>query len=363
MNWVPLILVASLTVAPLAGADDFYVNKTADTADGSCDVADCSLREAVIASNGTSVSDTIYLPAGVYTLSIPGADENDSATGDLDIKSEVTILGDAYLPSIVDGGGIDRVFDVRAWVIVKIEWLTIQNGYSNGGGGLAVTFPYANVTLDRCLVTENTSTGFGGGLANWGDVLYVRNSTVNGNTAAQGGGVAAMGDGTVVLAFSTVSYNHATTVANGLALLKQQPATLVLDGTVVATSERVSGTPCFGTGFLSAGHNIESPGDTCDLTEVGDQVNVSGVNLALQALDWNGGPTRTRSLGLTSVAIDGGGVGGGEGNCPDVDQRGGPRTDGTCDVGSYELDAVPPELIFRDGFESSDTTAWSFSNP
>ena len=57
MNWIPLILVTSLTVVPLARADDFYVNKTADTADGSCDVTDCSLREAIIASNATSGAD------------------------------------------------------------------------------------------------------------------------------------------------------------------------------------------------------------------------------------------------------------------------------------------------------------------
>ena len=179
MNWVPLILVSSLTVVSLARADDFYVNKNADTADGSCDVTDCSLREAVIASNGTPVADTIYLPTGVYTLSIPGTNEQVAATGDLDIASEVTILGDPYLPSVVDGGGIDRVFHVVAGVIVRLEWLTIRNGYSDKGGGLAVGLvimsSQANVTLDRCLVTENTSTGYGGGLGNWGNVLYVRN--------------------------------------------------------------------------------------------------------------------------------------------------------------------------------------------
>ena len=361
MNWVSLILVASMTVVPLASADDFYVNKTADTADGSCDVTDCSLREAVIASNGTPVADTIYLPAGVYTLSIPGADEDAAATGDLDIKSDVTILGDAYLPSIVDGGGIDRVFDVWAEVIVKIEWLTIRNGYSDGGGGLRIVSSQANVTLDRCLVTENTSTGYGGGLKNSGGVLYVENSTVNGNTAAQGGGLASFGNGTTALVFSTVSYNTATGITNGLALVNAG-TTFVLESTIITTG-RSSGIACFPPGFLSTGHNIESPGDTCDLTAVGDQVNVSGAQLALHALDWNGGPTRTHALGPTSVAVNGGGVGGGEGNCPDVDQRGGPRTDGTCDVGAYELNAVPPELIFRDGFESGDTTAWSNSVP
>jgi CSLREA domain-containing protein len=361
MNWAPLFLVASLTVVPLARADNFYVNKTADTADGSCDVTDCSLREAVIASNGTPVADTIYLPTGVYTLSIPGTNEQVAATGDLDITSEVTILGDAYLPSIVDGGGIDRVFDVMAGVIVKMEWLTIRNGYSDGGGGLRVVSSQANVTLDRCLVTENTSTGYGGGLKNLGGVLYVENSTVSGNTAAQGGGVASFGNGTTALVFSTVSYNIATGISNGLALVNSG-STFVLRGTIINIG-RSSGTACFGSGFLSTGHNIEGPGDTCDLTAEGDQVNVSGAQLALHALDWYGGPTRTHALGPTSVAVDGGGVGGGEGTCPDVDQRGGPRTDGTCDVGSYELNAVPPELIFRDGFESGNTTAWSNSVP
>jgi hypothetical protein len=104
-------------------------------------------------------------------------------------------------------------------------------------------------------------------------------------------------------------------------------------------------------------------GDSCDLTHVSDQVDVTGVELALHALEWNGGPTRTQALGPTSVAIDGGGVAGGVGNCPEVDQRGGPRADGTCDIGAYELNAVPPELLFRDGFESGDTTEWSNSVP
>ena len=109
MNWGPLILVASMTVVPLASADDFYVNKTADTADGSCDVTDCSLREAIIAANGASDADTIYIPPGTYVISISGAGEDNAATGDLDITSELTILGDPYEPTVVDGGGLDGV--------------------------------------------------------------------------------------------------------------------------------------------------------------------------------------------------------------------------------------------------------------
>ena len=92
MNWMPLFLVSVVAAAPVVHGAVFQVNKTADTADGSCTATDCSLREAIIASNGTPGADTIHLPSGVYTLSIPGAGEDAAATGDLDIASEVTIV-------------------------------------------------------------------------------------------------------------------------------------------------------------------------------------------------------------------------------------------------------------------------------
>src|SRR4029453_4363971 len=68
-----------------AYAATYTVTKTADTADGACD-ADCSLREAVIAANSTPITaDTISLPAGTYTLTRSGANEDAGSTGDLDI--------------------------------------------------------------------------------------------------------------------------------------------------------------------------------------------------------------------------------------------------------------------------------------
>lgn len=51
------------------------------------------MREAVVAANTASGADTITVPAGVYTLTISGANEDASATGDLDISEEVTIDG------------------------------------------------------------------------------------------------------------------------------------------------------------------------------------------------------------------------------------------------------------------------------
>lgn len=71
----------------------FLVTTTTDSNDGACTVALCSLRDAVIAANANAGADTITLPAGTYTLTLVGANEDAAATGDLDITGTVTING------------------------------------------------------------------------------------------------------------------------------------------------------------------------------------------------------------------------------------------------------------------------------
>ena len=88
--------VVSALVAPaspaFAGQTTFAVTKTADTNDGACTAADCSLREAIVAANAANGAG-VEVPAGTYKLSIAGRDENFAATGDLDIRAGMTIRG------------------------------------------------------------------------------------------------------------------------------------------------------------------------------------------------------------------------------------------------------------------------------
>jgi len=85
---------------PVAHTATITVNTTDDELN---DDGDCSLREAIQAANTDSAvdgctagsgADTITLPAGYYTLTIAGANEEDNATGDLDILDDLTINGD-----------------------------------------------------------------------------------------------------------------------------------------------------------------------------------------------------------------------------------------------------------------------------
>src|SRR5271170_5393112 len=69
----------------------FKVNTTLDTVavslkTGKDATGHISLRSAIEAANAKPNADTIILPAGTYKLTIAGTNENNAATGDLDIN-------------------------------------------------------------------------------------------------------------------------------------------------------------------------------------------------------------------------------------------------------------------------------------
>src|SRR5438552_11261520 len=109
-----LALGVLAAVPPRAAlATTFTVTKTADTNDGVCD-SDCSLREAIRAANAAAGADTISIPAGTYTLTLAGSDDN-ANLGDLDVTGPLTINGAGQASTIIQAGttnsnGIDKIF-------------------------------------------------------------------------------------------------------------------------------------------------------------------------------------------------------------------------------------------------------------
>ncbi len=203
-----LILVCSILAASLAScrpnpdcdAPEFLVTKVDDTNDGRCPEDDCSLREAIQNANFCPGPDVIRLPAGIYTLSIAGTDEDVSLRGDLDILDNVTIIGEGT-PEI-DANGIDRVFDIAEATNVTLEGLMIRDGAALHGAGirnkgvLQLTdvrlfrneatedgggiYNFGSLTVDQGLITDNTAhNDYGGGIYNEGDVLLTDTVVVN----------------------------------------------------------------------------------------------------------------------------------------------------------------------------------------
>src|ERR1043166_7364285 len=69
----------------------FTVNTTTDILGH--DNGMLSLRQAIIDANVAPKADTIVVPAGTYTLTRPGINEDAGLTGDLDIIGDLKIQG------------------------------------------------------------------------------------------------------------------------------------------------------------------------------------------------------------------------------------------------------------------------------
>ncbi len=223
-----VLALALFVQGQAASATTITVTTTSDelTVDGNC-----SLREAITAANtdtavdacpAGSGADTITLPTGTYTLSIPGVGEDANATGDLDITADLTISGAGAATTIVDGGRLDRVFHILAGT-VAISGLTIQNGapvsVAGAGGGI---LNFGTLTLNSSTVSLNSlpplsGSAPGAGIANFG-TLTVNSSTVSSNGGGgwggPGGGI--FNVGTLSLNNSTVSRNQNSGIQSGL---------------------------------------------------------------------------------------------------------------------------------------------------
>jgi CSLREA domain-containing protein len=148
---------------------------------------DCSLREAIYAANTNQridqcpASNVIVLPAGVFTLTLPAVSstEDNSTTGDLDITGVLSIHGAGIGSTIINGNGIDRVFEIHPNSQVTITNLTIMNGRTpNGPDG--VTEPGGDAEP-------------GGGIANAGTLTLIDSAAINNSTGNGGRGVPGVG--------------------------------------------------------------------------------------------------------------------------------------------------------------------------
>ncbi len=344
-----------------------------------------SLREAVIAANNTAGNDTIILGAGTYTLTITGTGEDGSATGDLDIQTNVTITGAGMASTIINGGGLDRVMEVDGTGNLTMSDVRLTGGsINNDGGGLLVEESGGAATLTRVDITGNTITGggrFGGGVHNVGTLIMdsslvrgntatgsdgggisnigtatitrssifsntarygggihqssgtmtVENTTISGNTASlEGGGVDVVA-GTATLKYSTIASNTAASGPGGGA--NRVGGTLAILSSIFADNSSTTGGRDLRGTVSSSGFNIIEHNTGFSGTVGTDQLG-SDPLLAALALDASSGQY-VHGLNTGSIAINTAG-----GTAPSTDQRGFLRT-GTADVGAFEVSSGP----------------------
>ena len=170
--------------------------------------SEMSLREAIMLANSDSMLDTIILQANTtYQLTISG-DEDNALEGDLDITSDITILGADAETTIIEGTN-SGVFEVRSGGSLTISDLTVTGGDAAKGGGIHVQSNSGVLELTRVIVTNNQADN-GAGIYNNGtitltDVVISNNGTIG--STAEGGGI--HNKGTATLTNVTLSGNNA----------------------------------------------------------------------------------------------------------------------------------------------------------
>ncbi|HEX8248619.1 MAG TPA: choice-of-anchor Q domain-containing protein, partial [Pyrinomonadaceae bacterium] len=247
-NLLSLCFVLCLSAA--ASAATFTVTKTADTNDGACDAADCSLREAIAAANAAAGDDVIYFALPLFgspqTITLAGTEIVIAANGSL------TINGTGANRLTISGNGASRIFASSASAVVNIHHLRLTGGNGAGaintgrggaiynvGGTMVITNCIltgnsganggainnaaatggidAHLTIINCILSNNSSTSSGAALQNFStSTLHMRNTTVNNNTSS-GTGIAGafQANGTVTITNSTFSGNSAPAGTGG----------------------------------------------------------------------------------------------------------------------------------------------------
>ncbi len=199
------------THAVAAPTANLTVTKLTDSADGTCDGDDCSLREAIIAANDSPGADVISLPlAGTYVLTITGVNEAQAATGDLDVRDDLTIIGQGPGATVIDANGIDRAFSLLNANTVVISGVTIMGGAPGGIGG-GIYNINTDLTLTNVAVVSNTATSGGAIRLDGDDAVLTLNEgcLLAGNKADYGGGISIASGDRALLAGGRIFSNSA----------------------------------------------------------------------------------------------------------------------------------------------------------
>jgi hypothetical protein len=204
-------------------------------------------------TNALPGGDAIALPAGTYAITIPGANEDAAATGDLDITDDLTLTGAGRNVTVIDANQLDRVFDTQPGqsqaTAVTGSGLTIQGGRPipvgpgpSGGvpGGGVLNRNGVTLSLEDVVVAYSTAGDDGGGIHNMGPSgnLSIADSVITNNegslaaeSAGGGGGISNSGQATIKR--SLVDGNRSGTLGGGIS----STGSLLVEDSVIRDNE------------------------------------------------------------------------------------------------------------------------------
>ena len=250
---------------------------------------------------------------GTITFSSSTSNTIIALVSPITIAKNLTIDGEPYRIT-VSGEGAVGVFVVNAGVTATLRNLTVTGGKADNGGGVLNN---GTLLASNCAFLDNMALYWAGAIYNAGagSSATIVNCTFSGN---EGSGNAIANEGTLVAINSTFAQNASRS-------------------STIYTS--ASGNTTLTNSLLSRAmesQNCNQPVGGSDNLADDDSCGAAAQNLFYLGLDGvlanHGGPTPNYLLLFDSPAIDAGLASA----CPATDQRGETRADWQCDIGAIE---------------------------
>jgi hypothetical protein len=195
----PVVALLILSSWPCLAAGPWYVSP------GGSDAADCLSSNTACASINRVLQDSAFAPGDTVRV------ESGHFTGGFS-DSEVVNIN----VSAVVSGGWNAAFSAQSG-LTTIDGELARTGVRISGD--------VEVEIDRLLVTNGATDGYGGGISIEGAIVRITNTTVSGNSAFAGGGLL-VSRAELLFEDSVVKDNTASALAGGI--LNQDFATLTL---------------------------------------------------------------------------------------------------------------------------------------
>jgi hypothetical protein len=196
--------VGAVEVDAAQTGPNFVVNTIDEHTDGVCGVADCSLWEAVNASNANTLDNSVIS----FAAGLSGTITFLQQSGGMNITRPVSIVGPGSNVLTLTGANSARHFNITtAGVSISNLQFSFGTSANSNGGSIVAT---NGVTLTNCVFANNRATGgfaAGGAVSNTGGVTQISDCTFNTNQAGFSGGAVYNVGGTVTIARSTFAGN------------------------------------------------------------------------------------------------------------------------------------------------------------
>jgi hypothetical protein len=278
------------------------------------------------AINAAVSGNIIMVKAGIYYENIV-------------MEDGITLLGEGADVTIIDGGESGSVITARNTTPAEISGFTIQNGKSDGGGGINADDSEAILTISNNIIINNSSS-FGGAICGQLGRSVIKNNIIGHNSGWNGGAIDARGE--YLFVNNIVVHNNAGNHAGGIMVYGTDCRPVIKNNVIAynSTSGKGGGILCTNNSNPTIINNIIVNNVASNIGggigfEVGGSANISYNDVWGNNSDYGGGA----SAGVGDISAD-----------PlFVDPDNG---DYHLQVGSPCIDAGDPNILDPDGSRS-----------